>query len=68
MSRTPLKSVQSFAINFLGYHYSEDNVVVTGKVITSRGPGTAFDFALKLVELLVSAEKVKEISAPMMLK
>lgn len=51
-----------------GYKYSEDNVVVTGKVVTSRGPGTAFEFGLKLVELLVGAEKVKEIVPPMMLK
>uniref|UniRef100_A0A8R1DTV0 D-lactate dehydratase n=2 Tax=Caenorhabditis japonica TaxID=281687 RepID=A0A8R1DTV0_CAEJA len=41
-----------------GYNYSEDRVVVSGKVITSRGPGTAFEFALKLVELLVGREKV----------
>ncbi|KHN82255.1 Protein DJ-1 [Toxocara canis] len=51
-----------------GYKYSEDRVVAVGNVVTSRGPGTAFEFALKLVELLVGAEKVKEISAPMILK
>uniref|UniRef100_A0A914ZKL3 D-lactate dehydratase n=1 Tax=Parascaris univalens TaxID=6257 RepID=A0A914ZKL3_PARUN len=51
-----------------GYKYSEDRVVAVGNVVTSRGPGTAFEFALKLVELLVGEEKVKEISAPMILK
>lgn len=51
-----------------GYKYLEDNVTVSGKIVTSRGPGTAFEFALKLVELLVGAEKVKEIVPPMMLK
>jgi 4-methyl-5(b-hydroxyethyl)-thiazole monophosphate biosynthesis len=29
-----------------------DAVVVDGKVVTSRGPGTAMDFALTLIELL----------------
>ncbi|VDK34145.1 unnamed protein product [Gongylonema pulchrum] len=50
------------------YKYSEDRVVTTGHVVTSRGPGTAFEFALKLVELLFGAEKVKEVSAPMVVK
>ncbi len=30
--------------------------------ITSRGGGTSLDFALKLVELLYSMDKVKEVS------
>ena len=33
------------------------DVVVDGNVITSRGPGTAFQAALKLVELIVSPEE-----------
>jgi transcriptional regulator GlxA family with amidase domain len=40
----------------LVYKYSEDRVVVDKNVITSRGPGTAFLFALTLVEKLVDAE------------
>jgi 4-methyl-5(b-hydroxyethyl)-thiazole monophosphate biosynthesis len=32
--------------------YSDEAVVVDGNVITSRGPGTAFDFALTLVRLI----------------
>uniref|UniRef100_A0A0N5AG03 D-lactate dehydratase n=1 Tax=Syphacia muris TaxID=451379 RepID=A0A0N5AG03_9BILA len=51
-----------------GYKYSEDDVAVCDKIVTSRGPGTAFKFALKLVECLVGLEKVKEIVPPMMLK
>ena len=31
-------------------------VVVDGKVVTSRGPGTAMDFALELIELLSGKE------------
>ncbi|KAF8361519.1 djr-1.1 [Pristionchus pacificus] len=51
-----------------GYNYSEDRVVVDGKMITSRGPGTAFEFALKLVEILVSAEESKKLHEGMLLK
>ncbi|MDF1578702.1 MAG: DJ-1/PfpI family protein [Desulfobulbales bacterium] len=35
-----------------GVDYREAPVVVDGKIITSRGPGTAMDFALKLVEIM----------------
>lgn len=38
-------------------------VVTDGKVITSRGPGTAMDFALELVEKLVGRAKCDEIEA-----
>ncbi|CAI5441919.1 unnamed protein product [Caenorhabditis angaria] len=51
-----------------GYKYSEDRVVVSNNVITSRGPGTSFEFALKLVELLVGEEKSKSLIDPMVLK
>ncbi|GMS93521.1 hypothetical protein PENTCL1PPCAC_15696, partial [Pristionchus entomophagus] len=44
-----------------GYNYSEDNVVVDGKLITSRGPGTTFEFALKVVEILLNSEEAKRL-------
>jgi 4-methyl-5(b-hydroxyethyl)-thiazole monophosphate biosynthesis len=30
----------------------DNPVVIDGKVLTSRGPGTAMDFALSIIELL----------------
>lgn len=44
---------------------AESRVVVDGRCITSRGPGTALEFALKLVELLYGLEKAAEISRAM---
>lgn len=41
--------------------YSEQRVVTDGNLVTSRGPGTALEFALKLVELLAGKEKAAEI-------
>ena len=41
----------------------DDAVVVDGKVITSRGPGTAMDFALELIKHLVGRAKRDEVEA-----
>lgn len=38
-------------------------VVVDGRIITSRGPGTAIDFALTLVELLLGQTRRAEVEA-----
>jgi protein deglycase len=35
--------------------------VIDGNLVTSRGPGTAMEFALTLVELLEGREKMQEI-------
>lgn len=40
-----------------------DAVVVDGKVVTSRGPGTAMDFALTLIEVLAGREKRDQVEA-----
>jgi 4-methyl-5(b-hydroxyethyl)-thiazole monophosphate biosynthesis len=36
-----------------------------GNVITSRGPGTAMDFALDLIELLAGPEKRRQVEEPL---
>lgn len=46
--------------------YSEHPVVADRKLITSRGPGTAFPFALRIVGTLTSAQRMVEVRAPMM--
>ncbi|MCK5668089.1 MAG: DJ-1/PfpI family protein, partial [Gammaproteobacteria bacterium] len=39
----------------------DEAIVKDGKVITSRGPGTAIDFALELIEVLSGKEKRNEV-------
>lgn len=46
-----------------GLVYVDEPVVTDGKVITSRGPGTAMDFALQLIELLVGRAQRDEVEA-----
>lgn len=41
---------------------AEGRVVVDGHVVTSRGAGTALDFGLKLVELLVSLQEADRVA------
>ena len=42
-------------------------VVVDGKCVTSQGPGTAIEFALTLVALLMGDARAAEVAAPMVL-
>jgi protein DJ-1 len=46
---------------------SPGTVVDDGNLVTSRGPGTAFEFALALVARLVGPERAAAVRAPMML-
>jgi len=50
------------------YKYSEDRVVVDGKLITSRGPGTCIEFALAIVQELQGKEKADSLIKPMLIK
>lgn len=45
----------------------EGAVVHDGQLVTSQGPGTAFAFALALVERLVGPEAAQKVRGPMML-
>jgi 4-methyl-5(b-hydroxyethyl)-thiazole monophosphate biosynthesis len=45
-----------------GLDYREEPVVVDGRITTSRGPGTAMDFALTLVERLAGREACERVA------
>ncbi|KAI0071527.1 DJ-1 [Panus rudis PR-1116 ss-1] len=67
LPKQPLTSHPSVKSHLEGkFEYKEDPVVVSGKLVTSRGPGTAFPFALTLVELLCGKERRAEVAGPMM--
>jgi len=46
-----------------GLDYSTEAVVTDGTLVTSRGPGTAMDFALRLIEILVDKAKRDEVES-----
>ncbi len=49
-----------------GAKYEEKSVVVDGRVLTSRGAGTALAFGLAIVEKLISKEKALKIKDSML--
>ncbi|KAJ6545361.1 class I glutamine amidotransferase-like protein [Mycena capillaripes] len=66
LPRQPLTSHPSVKAQLENdFEYSEEPVVVSNKLVTSRGPGTTFPFALTLVELLCGPDKRAEVHAPM---
>jgi protein deglycase len=42
--------------------YLDKRVMIDGKVIISQSPGTAMEFALKLVEILFGIERMKKVN------
>jgi protein DJ-1 len=46
--------------------YVEDAVVEDGPIVTSRGPGTCFEFALRLVQRLVGDDAAAHVRSPLM--
>lgn len=56
-------SYPGFLDGLPGVTVSAAAVVQDGKVLTSRGPGTAMDFALALIEALAGADKRQQVEA-----
>ncbi|MGN0659978.1 MAG: DJ-1 family glyoxalase III [Emergencia sp.] len=46
-----------------GAEHGEGNVVISGNVITSKGPGTAMEFALSLIRVLKGEPAAAEVAA-----
>ena len=55
-----------FAEQFENTEAIDSRVVADGNCVTSRAPGTAMEFALKLVELLYGEQKAREIAQSML--
>jgi len=51
-----------------GAQHSKERVVVDGKIITSQGPGTAMEFAIKLVEVLAGKNKAEGVEEGVLVK
>ena len=49
-----------------GMRFVAQPVVVDGRIVTSRGPGTAMDFALTLIEMLSGRAARDKVEAPLM--
>ncbi|KAM3126812.1 hypothetical protein pb186bvf_021086 [Paramecium bursaria] len=48
--------------------FQEDSVVVSGKIITSRSPGTALEFSLAIVELLLDKGTAVKLAKSMLIR
>jgi 4-methyl-5(b-hydroxyethyl)-thiazole monophosphate biosynthesis len=51
-----------------GARFIPDRVVVDGTIITSRGPGTAGDFAIAIIAALENRQKAEEVAQHTLLK
>lgn len=66
--QSPLQG-NRFPFGFAGhYSYSENRVERDGLILTSRGPGTSFEFALAIVEALNGKDVADQVKAPLVLK
>ncbi len=62
-----LTSHPSVMESLITYSYQEQRVIYDYGIITGRGPGTAFEFALYLVELLINPETAIKIAQDIVL-
>jgi len=62
----PATSYPGFESQLAGAELREERVVCADRVLTSRGPGTALEFALALVRELAGERKAEELRAGML--
>lgn len=55
-----------FEASLKGAEVIDENVVVDGNIITSKGPATALEFSLKLLETLTSKENADSVAKGML--
>lgn len=67
ISKRTITSYPALEAEFHDSQYLSDHVVQDGNIITSRGPGTAFDFALKVVEHLAGKSCAEEVKSGLLL-
>lgn len=63
-----LTSFPGMESHFPREQYRTDRVVKDGRLLTSRGPGTAIEFALALVTELCGAAKATAVAGPMLVR
>ncbi|MBI2794933.1 MAG: DJ-1/PfpI family protein [Ignavibacteria bacterium] len=66
-SSTVITSHPSYADVLSGYAYTTDRVAADGEIITSRGAGTAFEFALSLIRKLADEATARRVATDIVL-
>ncbi len=62
-----ITSHRSVKVQLMKYDYCDDEVVVDGNIITSHGAGTAIQFALRIIEMVINKSKSDAIARDIML-
>lgn len=55
----------NYESKLIGCEHVDERVVVSGKIVTGKGAGTAIDFALKILEVLESKEVADKVRKSM---
>lgn len=61
-------SYPTLAGKFSNVNYKNNSVVTDGNIITSRGPGTAFEFALTIAATLINQNHAEEVRSTLCLE
>lgn len=64
---SPATGYPGFEKQVTGVEHSNERVVVSGKCVTSQGPGTAMEMGVKLVELLCGKEKAEQVAKALLM-
>ena len=62
-----MTSYPAYRNRFSNVVYEEKAIVVDGNILTSRGPGTALNFGLAIVERIAGKEKSQQIKEAMLI-